>query len=213
MTTLTARLQEMQHAYTAGMRRWASRLVVRIVKLPISPNGLTVTGMLLACTAGVLFAVGWFLLGTAVFLAASLCDLFDGSLARAKDMQSEFGEFLDSSLDRVGEAAALAGVAVHFARTGNEVGTAAAFVAVVAAFLVSYTRAKAESMGIDCHVGLMQRPERTVLLIGGLLFGWLEPVLFVVVLVLAGLTVWTVGQRVIHVGRQLERRRKESPTA
>ncbi len=199
-------MQRIQQAYTVGMRAFASRTVSAIVRLPVSPNGLTVTGMLLACVAGGFIAANWFVLGTVVFLIASLMDLFDGSLARAKGLQSEFGEFLDSSLDRVGEAAALTGVAVHFAREGNELGTAAAFVAVVASFLVSYTRAKAESLGVESKVGLMQRPERTVLLIGGLLFGWYEPVLLTAVLLLAVLTVYTVFQRVIHVGRQLERR-------
>lgn len=209
VSAISARFQELQHAYSAGMRRFGARAVVRLVRLPITPNGLTITGMLLAAGAGALIAVEWFLAGTALFLAASLMDLFDGSLARAKDMESEFGQFLDSTLDRVGEAAALAGVAVYFAREGNEFATGAAFVAVVAAFLVSYTRAKAESIGVDCTVGLMQRPERTVLLLFGLVFGWYQPILLSVVVALAVLTVVTVVQRIVHVSRELDRRQKD----
>jgi CDP-diacylglycerol--glycerol-3-phosphate 3-phosphatidyltransferase len=133
--------------------------------------------------------------------------MLDGSLARMQQKSTQFGAFLDSTLDRVSEGAVLAGVAYWFAAAPRVQAVNAALVvlALLGSILVSYTRARAESLGIECRVGLMSRPERVVLLAIGLFFNWLSYVIYIMV----ALTAFTVVQRVVHSYRQLRPQREQ----
>jgi CDP-diacylglycerol--glycerol-3-phosphate 3-phosphatidyltransferase len=125
--------------------------------------------------------------------------MLDGTLARLSKMVTPFGAFLDSTLDRASEGVVLAAVAYRLAAEGREIDAGLVVVALLGSFLVSYTRARAEALGLECKVGLMSRPERVVLLAIGLFFD----VLPFVVYILAALTTFTVVQRVLHTHRQL----------
>ena len=115
-----------------------------------------------------------YLLGGIAFVVGSVCDTLDGRYARASGKGTPFGAFLDSTLDRVEEGVVLAAVAANFAEAGDEVAVAAVVVAVVASLMVSYTRARAEALGVECKVGIADRAVRVVILSAGLIFADLE---------------------------------------
>lgn len=171
-------------------------IVNAIAKLGISPNVLTFIGFLLNVVASMLIGYGQVVWGGAVmtFIAMPF-DAFDGALARATNKQSKFGAFFDSVLDRVAEGALLVGLAVFFAQRGDLVSVIGAFVAMIGSFMVSYTRARAEGLGLECKVGLFSRLGRFLLLAVGLLLN--QPV--ITVWLLAVLSSATAIQRVIHV--------------
>jgi CDP-diacylglycerol---glycerol-3-phosphate 3-phosphatidyltransferase len=142
------------------------------------------------------------------FILGSLCDMFDGRYSRMSGKGTPFGAFLDSTLDRVEEGIVLAAVAVWFAEEGNELAVGATVLAVVGSYMVSYTRARAEALGVGGKVGIASRAVRVVILSAGLVFAagelvpdfdLLEPAIYV----MAALTVFTTLQRVLHVRRQL----------
>jgi len=169
---------------------------------------LTLTGVVL-CLAGAVL-VGFeqhneylfFWLGGALFVVGSVADILDGALARAASKGTVFGAFLDSTFDRVGEAAMLAAIGLSFMHDGNEVALMAAFAAVIGSFLVSYTRAKAEAIGLRGDVGFGSRVERVVLVSVGLgLAPW--GLLQWPIYVLAAIAWLTVAQRILFVRRQL----------
>lgn len=145
---------------------------------------------------GHLFAAGF------VVLAASLFDILDGALARATNRVTRFGGVLDSTLDRLAEALVLIALAVLFARDGAVADVAAASLALIGSFLVSYVRARAEGAGIQCEVGILTRAERVVLLALGLLLSSFSYVLLGVLGVITVLGFVTAGQRLFHVWRQ-----------
>jgi CDP-diacylglycerol--glycerol-3-phosphate 3-phosphatidyltransferase len=149
--------------------------------------------------AALCIAGGGLRLGALVLLLAAVGDLIDGMLARQTGQVTPFGAFFDSTLDRLGEGAILAALAYQFAVTGRPVVVAVTLLALLGSLLVSYTRARAEALGVECKVGLMSRAERVVLLVAGLLIGL--PGL--AVLLLAALSLYTVGERVLHVRRAL----------
>jgi len=163
--------------------------------LGLHPNTVTIAGFLLQLGIGVLYGLGHLRLGGGLLLLVAPTDALDGALARAAGKQSNFGAFLDSSLDRISDAALILGIAAHFLRRGAMQDVALLAVALVASMMVSYTRARAEALGFTCKVGLLTRMER-ILLIGGLtllgLFG-------VLTWALAVLSVVTVVQRILHV--------------
>ena len=135
-----------------------------------------------------------------VYVAFSLADSLDGTLARAQGTVTRFGAFLDSTMDRVAEGIILGALGVTFAQDGHEWAVAAAFVALTASFIVSYTRARSEGLGVDDNKGgLMGRPERLVLTGAGIFLASLGWVLEIIVLVLAALSVATAAQRIWHV--------------
>jgi CDP-diacylglycerol--glycerol-3-phosphate 3-phosphatidyltransferase len=144
----------------------------------------------------------FFWLGGILFVAGSVADILDGALARAASKGTVFGAFLDSTFDRVGEAAVLTAIGLAFMRDSNEVALVATFAAVVGSFLVSYTRARAESLGLRGDVGFGSRVERVVIISVGLFFapwGWLQWPIY-----LLAATAWvTVLQRILFVRRQL----------
>jgi CDP-diacylglycerol--glycerol-3-phosphate 3-phosphatidyltransferase len=145
----------------------------------------------------------YFLAGIA-FIVGSVCDTLDGRYSRMSGKGSPFGAFLDSTLDRIEEGVVLAAVCVVFADQGKEWAAGAVVIAVLASLMVSYTRARAEALGVDCKVGLATRPVRVVILSAGLILAkgasivdveLLEPAVYV----LAALSVFTVFQRIFHV--------------
>jgi len=170
----------------------------------VTPNGLTFAGLTLNICAVPLIVTGHFVWAAVVFLVASVCDMLDGSVARLGDSATPFGAFFDSTADRIAEGITLGAVGVYYARADQFWVVGAVFVALTASFLVSYTRARAEALGLECKVGLMSRPERIVLLMAGFLLSpWHIEILTGVVYLLAVLTSFTVVQRVLHVRAQM----------
>ena len=204
----TASIQRVKHGYTNGARRLASRSVTGLARTRVTPNALTASGVALCALASILVffenrnEVLYFWLGAATFVAGSLLDILDGALARAGGKATPFGAFVDSTTDRISEAFMLAAIALVFARDGNEVALAFAFAALAGSFLVSYTRARAEALGLRGDVGIGSRAERVVVITAGLVlapWGGLQWAIY-----LLAATAWfTVGQRVLSVRAQL----------
>lgn len=186
-------------------RQMAESVVRPLAALPITPNMISFTGLALNGAAALVIALGPLRWGGICVLLASIFDMFDGAVARVQRKSSVFGAFLDSTLDRYAEGALLLGVVIHALRNEQPGSVltwtvALAYVAAIFSLLVSYTRARAEGLGYECKVGLMERPERVVLLGAGLLIGsdaWLLWVL-VVFVVTTGITGL---QRIFHVWR------------
>jgi CDP-diacylglycerol---glycerol-3-phosphate 3-phosphatidyltransferase len=204
----TAVLQRVKQGYTTGARTLASRSIVGLARTRVTPNALTTAGVSLCLAAAVLvyfedhnkFLFYW--LGAFVFVVGSILDILDGALARAGGKTTPFGSFLDSTTDRVGEGAMLGAIALIFARQGNEVALAAAIAAVAGSFLVSYTRAKAEALGLRGDVGFGSRAERVVAITAGLVLAPWGLLPWAIYLLTA--TAWlTVLQRILHVRKQL----------
>jgi CDP-diacylglycerol--glycerol-3-phosphate 3-phosphatidyltransferase len=199
---VNAHIERLQEGYTAGTRRAVSRLVARASRLPVTANQVTAAGFLLSVGAAVLIYQEWWLAAGAVFIVASILDVFDGAIARSRGQAGPRGSFIDSTVDRVSEAVVLGAIAIVFARQGETVGLAAVVVALTASFLTSYVRAKAESLGLNGTHGALARAERVVLLSAGLILAPFGALPYVIAL-LAVLTALTVLQRVRFVLRQL----------
>jgi CDP-diacylglycerol--glycerol-3-phosphate 3-phosphatidyltransferase len=202
------RAAAIKHGYTAGARTLASRSVTGLTRTRVTPNALTASGVLLCAAASVLVLfegrneILFYWLAAIVFVTGSLLDILDGALARAGGKTTPFGAFLDSTTDRVSEGFMLTAIAYILATQHHPVFVAVAVAAVAGSFLVSYTRAKAESIGLRGDVGIGSRAERVVVITAGLalapwgLLPWS--------LVILAATAWlTVGQRVLHVRKQL----------
>ena len=188
------------------MEAWArknTRFIIEpivgvMARLGVSPNALTVAGFVINVVAGVLIGLGHLLAGGLVMtLIAMPLDAFDGSLARATNQQTRFGAFFDSVLDRFAEAAILTGLATWFAQQSDTLSVVMTFVALVGSFMVSYTRARAEGLGLACKVGLFSRLGRVILLAAGLILN--QPV--AMIWLLAVLSNATAVQRILHVRR------------
>jgi len=204
----TPRLARVKAGYTTGARSLASRSVTGLARTRITPNTLTAAGVTLCLTAAVIVGfesrneILFYWLGAIVFLVGSLLDILDGALARAGGRSTPFGAFLDSTTDRVGEAAMLAAIGLGFARSGNDVAVLFTIAAVAGSILVSYVRAKAEALGLRGDVGLGSRAERVVVITAGLVFAPWGGLQWAIYLLAA--TSWiTVGQRILHVRKQL----------
>ncbi len=185
------------------LRKALGPLTRGLAKLKITPNQITVVGTLLNLVAAVLVIVEQLIAAGVVFIIAGCFDMLDGALARYSGRVTPFGAFLDSTLDRVAEGAILAAIAYRFAEQGRSVDASLVVVALLGSLLVSYTRARAEALGLECKVGIMSRPERVVLITIGLFFSALLPY---VVYVLVALTAVTVAQRVLHTFKALRAR-------
>ena len=178
-----------------------------LAAMGLTPNAITVMGMLGAVGAGILASQGLLLAAGAATLVAGILDLFDGSVARLTGRQSKFGALLDSTADRVSEAAVLVGLAVYYAGEESLLGVLLSCGAMAGSMMVSYVRARAGGLRVDCEVGVFTRPERIAAMGAGLVVGqWLGVVLLVVLGATAGLTAITTVQRLLHVRRELERR-------
>ena len=194
-------IEKLRYFYSTEVRRLFKPLSNALGRTSISPNMLTVLGLLLSVGSAVLIWYGYYVTAAIVFTIGSLCDMLDGAVARLSEKVTPMGAFLDSTFDRVGEGVMLTAIALAYARDGNLWMVGASFATMIGSFLVSYARARAEALGLDCKVGLMTRPERLALIGLGLLlqrFG----VLPVVMYILAVLTAITVLQRILHVRKQ-----------
>jgi phosphatidylinositol phosphate synthase len=196
-------LARLKAGYLAGGRTLGVRFMGQFRSLPITPNQLTVAGLSLNAVAAVLIYREHFVWATVAFLSGSVLDILDGALARSHGKLTPFGGFLDSTTDRMSEGLVLGAIALVLARQGHTWALASVFVALVGSFLVSYTRARAEAMGLRCEVGLMSRAERIALVAVALPFAGLGTLRWVIPL-LAALTAFTVWQRIDYVRRQLK---------
>lgn len=192
-------IESIRSFFDLRIRRVLEPLIRSLERLRITPNQITVTGFLLNLVAAVLLVKGLLIAAGAVFVVAGLFDMLDGSLARLSRMVTPFGAFFDSTLDRAAEGVILAAVAYRFAVQGWEIGVVIVLLALLGSMLVSYTRARAEALGLECKVGLMSRPERIVLIAIGLFFNVLPYAMGI----LLALTAFTVVQRMVHTYRQL----------
>lgn len=165
-------------------------------RIPLSPNALTVAGFLVTIVAALVIP-HHLRLGGLLVLLGGIFDVLDGIAARTNKSNTRFGAFLDSVLDRYSDAFLFLAIAYYLASKGDGVGAFLSLGTLIGAFLISYARARAEGVGQSCHTGLMERPERIILLIFALLTGWLVPVLWVMLV----LTHITVVQRIYHVWR------------
>ena len=176
--------------------------------LGLSPNTVTIFGLLIAGAAAYLVSVGYLWAGGIALLVSGLLDLFDGALARVTSRVSPFGALLDSFVDRASEAAVLLGLLVFYLSRSSVEGVVLVYLALVGSMLVSYLRARAEGLGIECRVGVMTRPERVAALAVGLVLGhWWWPALFVALGLIAALTLITVVQRLFHARQNLRDRK------
>jgi CDP-diacylglycerol---glycerol-3-phosphate 3-phosphatidyltransferase len=180
----------------------------RLIESRLTPNAISLTGLALNLLAAVLVWQRWFFLAGIAFIVGSVMDTLDGRYSRMSGKGTAFGAFLDSTLDRIEEGIVLTAVAAYFASRSNDLAVAAVVVAVLGSLMVSYTRARAEALGIECKVGIATRPVRVVILSAGLVFatgaslGDFE-LLAPAVYALAALTVVTTLQRILHVRRAL----------
>jgi CDP-diacylglycerol---glycerol-3-phosphate 3-phosphatidyltransferase len=193
---------------TAGEMRELARN--RLIESRLTPNAISLTGLLGNLVAAVLILEHHFVLAGVAFILGSLCDMMDGRYSRMSGKGTPFGAFLDSTLDRIEEGVVLAAIAAWFAESGDELAVAATVLTVLGSLMVSYTRARAEALGVECKVGIASRPVRVVILSAGLVFAagelipdvdLLEPAIYA----MAALTIFTTFQRVFHVRRQLQR--------
>ncbi|MEA2374716.1 MAG: CDP-diacylglycerol---glycerol-3-phosphate 3-phosphatidyltransferase [Thermoleophilaceae bacterium] len=181
----------------------------RLIESRLTPNAISLTGFVLNAVAAVLVTQRLFFLAGVAFVVGSVMDTLDGRYSRMSGKGTAFGAFLDSTLDRIEEGIVLAAVAAYFADRGDEIAVAAVVVAVLGSLMVSYTRARAEALGVECKVGFATRPVRVVILSAGLLFArgaslgdfqLLAPAIYA----LAVLTTFTALQRVLHVRAALQ---------
>ncbi|NOT33397.1 MAG: CDP-alcohol phosphatidyltransferase family protein [Candidatus Eisenbacteria bacterium] len=206
------------------LKRFAHGALDPVVNLLVAtgarPDQVTVLGLLLSVAAALAFFEGMFRLGSLLLILSGICDILDGQIARRDGMSTRFGAFLDSTLDRLADALVLAGIGgfyiIHLVELVIDPPRAVmeitrdlepvvwariamiAVLALIGSFMVSYTRARAEGLGLDCKVGWFERPERMVLLIVAGLFG-VGPVMPAALIILALLSSATAIQRVAHV--------------
>jgi CDP-diacylglycerol--glycerol-3-phosphate 3-phosphatidyltransferase len=182
----------------------------RLIESRLTPNAISIAGLVGNIVAAVLVWQRYFFLAGIAFVAGSVMDSLDGRYSRMSGKGTSFGAFLDSTLDRIEEGIVLTAVGAWFADLGNELAVAAVVAAVLFSLMVSYTRARAEALGVECKVGLATRAVRVVILSAGLLFakifeiGGRSPLEWAIY-ALALLTFFTTLQRVAHVRRELNR--------
>ncbi len=180
----------------------------RLIESRLTPNAISMTGLVGNVIAAVLVTQRYFFLAGVAFILGSVMDTLDGRYSRMSGKGTAFGAFLDSTLDRIEEGVVLAAIAAHFSKQGDDLAVAAVVVTVLGSLMVSYTRARAEALGVECKVGFAQRPPRVAILAVGIVFGagaglgdfsLLAPSIYA----LALLTSVTALQRVLHVRREL----------
>ena len=180
----------------------------RLIESRLTPNAISLTGFALNLAAAGLVVGRLFFLAGIAFIVGSIMDTLDGRYSRMSGKGTQFGAFLDSTLDRLEEGIVLTAVGAYFASQHDQLAVAAVVAAVLFSLMVSYTRARAEALGVQCKVGLATRPVRVVILAIGLVFargasiGHFE-LLAPAVYVLAGLAVVTTIQRIAHVHKEL----------
>ncbi|MEZ4521109.1 MAG: CDP-alcohol phosphatidyltransferase family protein [Thermomicrobiales bacterium] len=188
--------------------RFADRVRTRIgfvgrivAKTNLSPNAITVIGLVLNVVVAAVISTGNLILGGALLLIAGGFDVVDGAVARATNKVSRFGSFFDSTMDRYADAIILGGVLLYF--INDDAGSwpiMLVFITLVGSLMISYARSKAESIGLRGDVGFAQRAERVIILAAGLMIGYPAWAIGI----LAVLTQFTVLQRILHVWRELK---------
>ncbi len=183
----------------------------RLIQSRLTPNAISLTGFALCVVSAVFVLQGWWIAGGIAFIVGSVCDTLDGRYSRMSGKGSPFGAFLDSTLDRLEEGIVLAAVGYRLVKDPDltviasaDVAVAFVVLAVLASLMVSYTRARAEALGVECKVGIADRAVRVVVLSAGLVFGDLkaiEPAIYV----LAAMAIITVFQRIFHVRSELRK--------
>ncbi len=189
-----------------GLRSYARG---RLIESRLTPNAISLTGFILNLAAAVLVVERLFFCAGVAFIVGSVMDTLDGRYSRMSGKGTLFGAFLDSTLDRIEEGIVLTAVAWYFADSGDAVAAAACVIAVLGSLMVSYTRARAEALGLECKVGIATRPVRVTILSIGLVFAKGAGVFDVELLApsiyaMAALTAVTVGQRAWHVRQELQ---------
>jgi CDP-diacylglycerol---glycerol-3-phosphate 3-phosphatidyltransferase len=206
-----SRPEAFKTVYTQGARTLAMRWITGLSRTRVTPNALTAAGVTLCGAAAILVYFEYrhellfFWLGAVVFVVGSVLDILDGALARQSGKGTPFGAFIDSTTDRVSEGFMLGAIALVFSREGNEVALGFTIAAIAGSFLVSYTRARAEALGLKGDVGLGSRAERVVVITAGLVLAPWGLLPWAIYLLTA--TAWiTVAQRVLSVRAQLRAR-------
>jgi CDP-diacylglycerol--glycerol-3-phosphate 3-phosphatidyltransferase len=197
-------------AFKTGARVAFDPVGRALVRAGVSPDAITIIGTAGVVAAAVgLAARGRLLAATLIITACALLDVVDGAMARARGDSGRFGALLDSTMDRVADGAIFGALAWWLATSGQQVLAAVTLVCLVGGQVVSYVKARAEGLGLTCDVGFAERLERlTIVGVGGLLYGFgLHWGLAVALWVLAGLTVATVVQRIVHVRHQARSQR------
>jgi len=199
--------------FQTWVRRNAQRLAAALARLPVTPNQVTVAGMLATFVAGALAGFGYLLAAGIVLAVSGTFDILDGALARATKASYPYGAFLDSTTDRYSEGAIYLGIAAYFLThptADMDLRVLGCMFALAGSYLVSYVRARAQSLGFKCDVGLFARPERVVATVIGLLFPVLLPL---VIYLLAILTNFTAVQRIHEVWLQGREQRRAAEAA
>lgn len=179
----------------------------RLIESRLTPNAISLTGLVLCLASAVLVWQEQWIAGGIAFIVGSVCDTLDGRYSRMSGKGTPFGAFLDSTLDRIEEGVMLAAIGVYFASEADKLAVFGVVVAAVASLMVSYTRARAEALGVECKVGFGNRAARVAILSAGiLLFGvGVDEALEAAVYILAVLGTITFLQRIFHVRGQLNR--------
>ncbi len=187
-------------AFRKGIARHITLpMVALLAKTPITPNALTVVSFLVTFAAAVLITTGHLFIGGLVVLFASVFDILDGALARSTNRVTRFGAALDSTLDRLAEGVIFVGLMLVYARERSLAGVGLVGLALISSLMVSYVRARAEGLGLECQVGIFTRSERIIVLVLGLLLSRFDYVLEAALLVIVVFSSITVGQRLFLV--------------
>lgn len=187
--------------YRASLHSVAGPVARLLLRARLQPNQLTVLGLVVSLIAAHGFAQGRLRTAAMLLAVAGLFDFFDGAVARLAGSVSAFGAFLDSVVDRYSDLVVLLGIVLFYERADDFTGVFFTMLTVVGTIMTSYTKARAQSVGLACDVGYLERPERLIILIAGSLFGLLTPT----VIALGLLTNLTALQRVFHVRRMASR--------
>ena len=183
--------------YKASLTRLGDPVARALLRAHVRPNHLTMLGLGVSIVAACAFAQGSLRTGAALLTLAGLFDFFDGSLARLANSVSAFGAFLDSVVDRYSDLVVLLGVVLYYHRGADTTGVFLTIGALVGTIMTSYTKARAQSIGVACEIGLIERPERLIVLIAGAAFNVLTPAM----IALAVLTNLTALQRILYTRR------------
>ena len=178
--------------------RITNPIVGILSKSGITPNALTLINLALNIVAAYVIATGHFLLGGGLVLVSGLFDLLDGALARFTKQTTKFGAILDSTVDRISEAAILCGLLIWYLARGGRLEIVLIFAVLIGSFLVSYVRARADGLGWQCQIGLFTRAERVIVLAIGLLINQI----FIALCVLVVFVFTTVVQRLVYLWKQ-----------
>lgn len=183
--------------YKGPLTRLGEPVARALLRAQVRPNHLTVVGLGVSIVAAGAVAQGRLRVAAVLLAVAGLCDFFDGALARLANCVSAFGAFLDSVVDRYSDLMVLLGVVLYYEQLADTSGVCLTLVTLVGTIMVSYTKARAQSIGVTCEIGLMERPERLIVLIAGAAFNVLTPA----IVALAVLTNLTALQRILHTRR------------